>query len=182
MSSYESTILPLESALHTYANKLTGCEATADDLVQETLIRAWRFWDRFEPGTSARAWVARIMRNVFIDSYHRDCRRTEIYELAAGSMHHDDTSLSPGGHSYMPSPDDLVDGARTREEVHQALEALPPDFRQAIVLVDIEGLTYREVAEVMDCPMGTVMSRIHRGRKILRAELEKHAGSVGVAA
>lgn len=82
----------------------------------------------------------------------------------------------------MPSPDDLVDGARTREEVHQALEALPPDFRQAIVLVDIEGLTYREVAEVMDCPMGTVMSRIHRGRKILRAELEKHAGSVGVAA
>ncbi len=178
MNDYSEIVLPLRPRLFAAAVKLTGCEAAADDLVQDTLVRAFRFWHTFEPGTNALAWSRRIMRNAFINEWHKLRRREEIHSLAAAEM--DAASINPTGCSFIPSPGEVVDGGRTREQVHEALECLPPDFQHAVMLADIEGLTYREIAEAMDCPMGTVMSRIHRGRRTLRGMLEDHAAEVGV--
>jgi RNA polymerase sigma-70 factor (ECF subfamily) len=166
--TFENTIIPLRKRLYGGAIRLTKNHQTAEDLVQDTMLRAFRFWDSFTHGSDAVAWAFTIMRNSFINNYNKDRRRGQILERASHTV---GESSTPMGESTTPNLDDEVEFHLHRPLIHEALEALPPDFRTAVVLCDLEGLSYREIAEVMDCPMGTVMSRIHRGRAQLRVAL-----------
>ncbi len=179
---FEATALPQLDALYGAALRLTRNAAEAEDLVQDAYVRAYRFWHTFKSGTSVRAWLFTILRNTFINRYHRANRnRAATHDLEAqlpaigveAAVGHPTTS--------MPNPE-LALGARiTRERIMTALESVPEDYRMAVILADLEGLAYKEIAEIMDCPIGTVMSRIFRGRKLLHKLLHDHAVELGFA-
>lgn len=147
---------------------LRVCEdrETADDLVQETYLRAWRSFDKFEPGTNCRAWLYRIFFYVRSEYYRSQSRKPLVFSLdyvkESTLPAHTSTSLEV-----------------TLEEIRLAFKELPEPFRIAVLLSDVEGLTYREIAEVLNVPLGTVMSRLSRGRRMLRAKLAKLSSKSG---
>lgn len=165
----------LDALYHT-ALRLSQSRADAEDIVQDTMVRAFRSFHRFNPGTNCRAWLFTILRNVFLSRLRRSGR--EIVEA-------DPTALEPlpntdGLPAAAPtSPEDALFQAVLHGDVERALRTLPLWFREAVVLVDLEGLSYREAAEVMGCPVGTVMSRLSRGRQLLRRALERFAREHG---
>ena len=178
---FESTALPQLDALYGAALRLTRNAAEAEDLVQDSYVRAYRFWHTFKSGTSVRAWLFTILRNTFINRYHRSNRtRAARTDLEAQLP-----ALGPEaavGHpsSRVPTPDAALAARITRERIMTALESVPEDYRMAVILADLEGLAYKEIAEVMDCPIGTVMSRIYRGRRLLHKLLHDHAVELGL--
>lgn len=174
--AFESTVLAHADSLFGAALRLTRSRAEAEDLVQETFVRAYRFWASFRPGSSARAWVFTILRNTFITRYHRQGRERA---LAEGLEH--EFAIGDAPSAAPPSPEAAASQLHLREEIDAALQRLPPDYRMAVVLADIEGLSYKEIAEAMECPIGTVMSRIHRGRRQLHSLLYHHAVDHGLA-
>ena len=163
-------------ALFSAAMRMTHNAADAEDLVQETYLRAYRGYGRFEDGTNLRAWLYRILTNTFINSYRSKQRRPVESDLAdvedlylyrrLGGL-----EMSQRGRSAEDELMDLV----TDAEVKDALEALPDQFRIAVLLADVEGFSYKEIAEILDIPIGTVMSRLHRGRKGLQKLLADFA-------
>jgi RNA polymerase sigma-70 factor (ECF subfamily) len=178
---FESVVLPLFQNLIGAAMKLTRDPAEAEDLVQDSLVRAWRFWNTFEKGTNIKAWMFTIQRNTFINGYHRKGRArrfesdvdAQIQALGPAVAVANSTSQPPG-------PEEVVSGQATLMRIREALDSLPPDYRLAITLADLEGLSYKEIAEILDCPIGTVMSRIYRGRQILHRLLRSHAIESGL--
>lgn len=155
---FEKTVAPLMGDLGRQALRLTHNEAEADDLVQETLLRAHRFWHTFTPGTGAKAWLFTVMRNTHYTRVKRANKRTRVEQAAE---------------DFMPEAvalDDALGAAETAHRVREAIAQLPEAYRAAVELADLEGYSYREVAETLGCPQGTVMSRLYRGRKQL-AEL-----------
>src|SRR5690606_30232319 len=175
--AFESTVLAHADSLFGAALRLTRSRAEAEDLVQETLIRAYRFWASFRPGSSVRAWVFTILRNTFITRYHRQGRERALAE----GLEHEIAAVGDAPFAAPPSPEAAASQLHLREEIDAALQRLPPDYRMAVVLADIEGLSYKEIAEAMECPIGTVMSRIHRGRRQLHGLLYHHAVDHGLA-
>jgi len=178
---YEATVLPLYDSLYGSAMKLTRDPAEAEDLVQDTMIRAFRFWGTFQQGSNIKAWMFKILKNTFINGYHRRGRRRDFQNDVNSQMR----SLGPtvavaNSNSRPPGPDEAVSSEVTQMRIREALDSLPPDYRQAVTLADLEGLSYKEIAECMDCPIGTVMSRIYRGRKILHRLLHDHALELGM--
>jgi RNA polymerase sigma-70 factor (ECF subfamily) len=171
--AFEKTALPHLDSLFGVALRMTRNRASAEDLVQDTLVRAYRFWHRFEPGTSIRAWLFTILRNTFVNSYHRGNRRREQTEHLTHQARTLDEAGAAGLASAPPSPEQAVAAKNIAEAVHSALEEVPEDFRLAVLLADIEGLSYKEIAAVMECPVGTVMSRLYRGRRHLKKILER---------
>ena len=161
---YNDEILPCVPELSRTALRLARGSALADDLVQETLIRAWQARASFRPGTNARAWTRRILFNTYINHYRKKKREREAFDELRRS------APSSGG----PAHDGLGD------EVAAALRALRPEFREAVELVDLRDLSYQDAADRLACPVGTVMSRLHRGRKRLRSALEGYAQEQGV--
>jgi len=157
-----------------HARRLTREAAAADDLLQETLCRAWRYRHRFITGTNLGAWLHRILFNSFISGYRKRRReRRMIEEVTVESR------LAELQHKRRPGDAGLSD-----ETLH-ALAKLPMQFREAVIAVDLEGLSYREAADKSGCPLGTTMSRLHRGRRLLRASLDDFArreGYIGRAA
>jgi len=176
---FEQTALPHLDRLYGMALKLTRNRAEAEDLVQDTAVRAYRFWHTFAPDTSVRAWLFTILRNTFITKYHRKNRRRAL----ASDLSKECAARDPGVATISaapPSPDTAVDHRGTREKIDAALTKLPDDYQMAVTLADIEGLTYKEIAAIMECPIGTVMSRIYRGRKLLHKILHAHATELGL--
>lgn len=163
---FEKAALPHMDALYGLALRMTRNPADAEDLVQETYIRAYRFFDRFREGTNCRAWLFKILYRNYINLYHKRARNPETVSLDKVEPYL--PKLSSDDRSAFPNPEEGLLRKRTAEEVRKALEELPEEFRAAVILSDMEGLSYQEIAEVMDCPIGTVMSRIHRGRKLLQ--------------
>lgn len=162
--SYDDEILPCLPELSKTALRLARGQALADDLVQETMARAWQARANFQPGTNARAWTHRILFNTYINHYRKKKReRQALEELRGMSLH-----AARTGH------DGLGD------EVLAALQSLQPEFREAVELVDLGDLSYQDAAKRLACPVGTVMSRLHRGRKRLRSALEGYALQQGV--
>lgn len=164
---FEETVMVHYRFLHGMALKITRSEDDAQDLVQETVLRAYRFFDKYEPGTNCKAWLYRIMKNTFINSYRRQKRQPsgpafeEMEEVFEGEV-------------AIPSntdPQASLVNRRLREDVAQAMETLPADYRTALALCLVEGFSYKEIAEMVGCPIGTVMSRIHRGRMLLQKQL-----------
>ena len=144
------------------ASRLCGSAEAAEDLLQETYLQAWRSFHRFETGTNCRAWLYKILLFTYSAQKRKHARRPFLVDLDAAG----ETALSVD----VPTPDAL-----TAEAVRAAFDRLPENFRTPVLLVDVEGLTYREAAEALDVPIGTVMSRLSRGRGLLRLELARHA-------
>ena len=179
---FETEALSFLDALYRTGLRMTRSEAEAEDLVQETYIRAFRFRHQFTPGTNLKAWLFRILTNTFINQYRRKAARpetTELDDVDESILYRHMRDVSPG--SASPDPEaELIDNTLS-SEVKDALEALPEKFRTTLLL-DVEGFTYKEIAEMLDIPIGTVMSRLHRGRKFLQKRLYDLARDHGIVA
>ena len=176
-SEFEAEALPHMDVLYNFALRTTGNEHDARDLLQETYLKAYRFWDKYEKGTNIRAWLFRIMKNSYINRYRKETKEPDKVDygeienfynsIRAGSTDSNDLQLK-------------LYGNMLGDEVARALENLPDDFRTVVILCDIEGLTYEEIAEFVECPIGTVRSRLHRGRKLLQGALYEYAKKQGM--
>ncbi len=178
--AFEREALSYLDALYRTGLRLTRSEADAEDLVQETYIRAFRFRDQFTPGTNLKAWLFRILTNAFINSYRRKAaepQTTELADVEETTLYRHMVGSTPGS----DEPEREVLDSIVDEEVQQALEELPERFR-SVVLLDVEGFAYKEIAEMLEIPIGTVMSRLHRGRKFLQKRLYDLARERGIAA
>ena len=180
--SFEPDALSFLDALYRTALRMTRSEADAEDLVQETYIRAFRFREQFTPGTNLKAWLFRILTNTFINQYRRKAARpqsTELDDVDESILYRHMRNVAPASES--PDPETLIVDNTVSTEVKEALEELPEKFRTT-VLLDVEGFSYKEIAETLDIPIGTVMSRLHRGRKFLQKRLYDIAKERGIAA
>ena len=179
---FEAEALRHLDALYRTALRMTRSEADAEDLVQETYIRAFRFRDQFTLGTNMKAWLFRILTNTFINTYRRKASQPEVTDLEGV----DEFSLyrrmaDDRAASSSPDPETELLKRVVDTEVTDALEELPEKFRTT-VLLDVEGFSYKEIAEMLGIPIGTVMSRLHRGRKFLQKRLYDLARERGIAA
>jgi RNA polymerase sigma-70 factor (ECF subfamily) len=172
---FERVALVHLHALYHVALRLTRNRAEAEDVVQEAFLRAFRSFHRFNPGTNCRAWLLTILRNVFLNRVRREGREVLEGEATFLTAQMDRaTAVEPGG-----NPEEAFFQTVVHGDVDRALKTLPVVFREAVVLADLEGLSYREVAEVLGCPVGTVMSRLSRGRHLLRETLGHFAREHG---
>ena len=160
-------------AMFNLAMKMTRNRAEAEDLVQETYLRAYRFFDQYEEGTNCKAWLFRILRNNFINRYRQQRRKPETEDLSKLEYSYDRMDPSLRNHLW-ENPDRAFENRALREEIDKALDQIPQEYRMVVVLSAMEGLTYREIASVMGCPLGTVMSRLHRARKLMQIHLSRH--------
>ena len=180
--SFETDALSFLDALYRTALRMTRSEADAEDLVQETYIRAFRFREQFTVGTNLKAWLFRILTNTFINQYRRKVARpstTELDDVEESILYRHMRDVSPG--SASPDPEAAVMDSTLSSEVKEALEALPEKFRTTLLL-DVEGFSYKEIADLVDIPIGTVMSRLHRGRKFMQRRLYDVARDRGIVA
>ena len=180
--AFETEALSFLDALYRTALRMTRSEADAEDLVQETYIRAFRFREQFTPGTNLKAWLFRILTNTFINSYRRRQAQpefTELDDVDEFSLYRRMTATPAA--SASPDPESEFLNGLVDTEVKDALAELPEKFR-SVVLLDVEGFSYKEIAEMLGIPIGTVMSRLHRGRKFLQKRLIDLAQERGIAA
>jgi RNA polymerase sigma-70 factor, ECF subfamily len=177
-ADFEQEALPHLPALYSAALRMTRNEKDAEDLVQDTLLRAYRFFDTFQAGTNCKAWLFRILTNVFCNHY-RERERDHAAMLEAESS---SANLEQfvGGTGDGRDTETALLGRMVSGDVEKALAAVPSDFRMAVILADLEDFSYKEIAEIMDCPAGTVMSRLFRGRKILQNLLHDYAVEQGI--
>lgn len=171
-ADFEQQVLPYLSQLYPAALRMTRNASDAEDLVQETITKAYTAYHQFTPGTNLRAWLHRILANTFINSYRKRKREPVI---APGADPHEDWQAARDPLATARSAEAEALDKITDSEILRALHDLPADFRTAIYLADVEGYPYREVAAMMGTPIGTVMSRLHRGRDKLRRQLAHHA-------
>jgi len=172
-AGFEHEALVHLDALHRVALRLTGNAADADDLVQETMLKAYRAWDSYQQGTNAKAWLLTILRHAFINEYRRRTRRPETVDVETiepFAVFPDVQQEDPQGAFF----DRIVD-----EQVLRAIDALPEAFRETLVLSDVEGLNYQDIGRILDVPVGTVKSRLFRARRLLQAGLYEYAVEMG---
>lgn len=175
---FEREMLPYRDALLTYGLYLTNDREQAHDLIQDTYMKAYRYYSTFERGSNARAWLYRILRNTFINEYRRLQRLPDILQFDEQI-----SSYKMSG-SSSASADEIIQAADTElfgDEVSEAISALPEKFKSVIVLRDVQELPYEEIAEALRVPIGTVRSRLHRARVLLFAKLKDYARSRGFA-
>lgn len=177
---FERDVVPLLPNLYSAGLRLTRNPSDAEDLVQETYLRAYRGFARFEEGTNLRAWMYRILTNTFINSY----RKKQREPVTVQDDEIEDWYLFDrlGASGVEASAESEVLDRLPDEEVQRALEALPEGFRMAVLLADVEGFSYKEVAAILGVPIGTVMSRLHRGRKALQKALWETVQERGLVA
>jgi RNA polymerase sigma-70 factor (ECF subfamily) len=169
------------NALYGVACRLTKNPSEAEDLVQDALVKAMRASSQFTPGTNLKAWLFRILTNTFINKYRRGGLERNVLEgpdadpLADGWV-------SVASMRQLRDPETVALQSLVEGEVQRALDELPAEFRLAVILCDVEEFSYEEIATIMNCPVGTVMSRLHRGRKLLQRSLYEHAVALGIVA
>ena len=163
--------MPHLQALYGVALRMTKSEGDAEDLVQDAILRAYRFWDGFETGSNCRAWLTRILTNVFRNRYRERAREQEILGQAEVSS----ANLGQFQGTAPRDAESALFGRMLSRDVEKALETLPPEFRLPVILADLEDLSYKEIADIMECPAGTVMSRLYRGRRMLQKQLGDYA-------
>ena len=169
---FEEDALALSDQVYRVARHLASSREDADELMQETYARAFRSWRSFQPGTNMRAWLLRILTNLNIDRGRRQQRAPQMQPLEANDYFLYDRLAENGDGE---SDEDRVVERLSQDDIVSALSAVPHDFRDVIVLVDLGDFSYADAAQILDIPVGTVMSRLHRGRRILKRELAESA-------
>lgn len=176
---FEQTALVHLDAMYGTAYRLTRHPRDAEDLVQEAMLRAYRFWGSFQHDSNCKAWLLRIVTNTFINEYQRKKRSRQVLDQAVAEQSAvDGVLVHAEAQGNRGAEQELIDRG-VSDEVQRALDSLPDDFRHAVVLCDMQGLSYKEIAEIMECPVGTVMSRLFRGRKLLASALRDFARAEG---
>ncbi len=174
---FEEEALELSDQVYRVARRLVGSREEAEDLMQETYARAFRSWRQYTPGTNLRAWLLRILTNLNIDRGRRKQRAPETQPLEEGDYFlYNQLQAADGGG---PSDEERVIERLSQDDVVDALSDVPHDFRDVLVLVDIGDFSYADAAQILDVPIGTVMSRLHRARRILKKNLAEHAVEEG---
>jgi RNA polymerase sigma-70 factor, ECF subfamily len=166
---FEREALPLLNNMYSAAFRLTRNASDAEDLVQETFLRAYRSFHQFQEGTNLKAWLYRILTNTFINSYRKKQRQPQTISDDEVEDWYLYSKMSEEG--FEPSAETAVLESLPDEDVQEALASLPEQFRIAVLLADVEGFSYKEIAEITNVPIGTVMSRLHRGRRALEKRL-----------
>ena len=177
---FESLVLPHTDSLYGAAFRLCRNARDAEDLVQDTLLRAYRFWDSFKRDSNCRAWLFKIQTNTFINAYQKRKRRREVLDKAVHEQDATDGVLYQAQSLERRNPEKTLLDSTLSSDVAEALADMPDDFRTAVVLCDVEGFSYKEIADIMDCPVGTVMSRLYRGRRLLKNQLHAFALREGI--
>ena len=171
---FDAEALPHLDALYRVALRLTGDPTQAEDLVQDTMLKAYRSWRQYRPGTNAKGWLLTILRNTFINDYRRrklEPVATDLEAIEPHAIYRAVEEVDPEGAFFAR----IVD-----EKVLEAVDALPPEFREVLVLSDMEGLRYAEIAEALQVPVGTVKSRLFRARRLLQTALYAYAVETGI--
>ncbi len=168
---FEEMALQYMDLFYSAALRMTRDATDAQDLVQDAYLRAYRFFDRFERGTNFKAWLFKILKNVYINKYRKEIKMPQMVDVSEVEV--------SGGLADSVTPENEIFDKLLDDDVTNAMDSLPEEFRLAIILSDLEGFSYKETAEILDCPMGTVMSRLHRGRKLLRDSLYEYAKKRG---
>lgn len=174
--TFEEEFLPQIDALYTFAYHLTYNEEDANDLVQETYLKAYRFIDKYIEGTNAKAWLFKILKNAFINQYRKKSKQPTKVDFEEIISYHDEEDASYSG--YLDLREEMFQHMMG-DEVTTAINSLPVDFRVVILLCDIEGFTYEEISKILDIPIGTVRSRLHRARNMLKERLKEYAANLG---
>jgi RNA polymerase sigma-70 factor (ECF subfamily) len=173
---FNNEVIPHLSSLKSFALKMTNDPDESEDLVQDTLLKAFRFFDKFEKGTNAKAWLFQIMKNSFINNYRKTTR--EPFKVDYDDVQNFYETIKSEDVETQHYENDAFSNVLD-DEIANALSILPDDFRTVVFLSDIEGYTYEEIADFIDCPVGTVRSRLHRARKMLYALLFQYAQENG---
>ncbi|ADQ17385.1 sigma-70 family RNA polymerase sigma factor [Leadbetterella byssophila] len=174
---FNQEFMPQIDSMYNFAYRLTNDEDDANDLLQDTYMKAFRFINSFQQGTNAKAWLFRILKNSFINDYRKKSKepsKIDYQEVETVYNSNEDAEVESTTDLRIEAVQDLIG-----DEVATALNSLPVDFRTVIILCDIEGFTYEEMAKILDIPIGTVRSRLHRARNLLKEKLRSYAKSMG---
>jgi RNA polymerase sigma-70 factor (ECF subfamily) len=175
---FEAAAMPYLDSLYNTAYRLARNAEDAEDLVQETFLKGYRSYAQFTPGTNLKAWLFKILKNTFINEYRRRQaapKKSDFADIEDAF----ESRLAPGAAGQMKNPEEEALENAFDEDVQRALDLLPGDYRMAVLLADIEGFSYREIAEILEIPVGTVMSRLYRGRKLLEEAMLRYAREHG---
>jgi RNA polymerase sigma-70 factor (ECF subfamily) len=175
---FEKAAMPFVDSLYNTAYRMTRNAQDAEDLVQETYLKAYKYYDKFKEGTNFKAWLFKILKNTFINSYRKKQLEPVKSDFAdiEGTF---ESQVSDEVTNRAKDPEEEFLEDVLDEDVQQALEDLPDDYRMAVILADLEGFSYKEIAEILEVPLGTVMSRLYRGRKLLEEEMLRYAREHG---
>jgi RNA polymerase sigma-70 factor, ECF subfamily len=177
-AEFEALALGHLDSLYACGMRMTRDPRDSEDLVQDTMLAAYRFFDKFEPGTNIKAWLFKILTNTFINKYRKRVREREVRDLVEKDEM--PSLMSEDVAEKSRDPELAILGSLVSDDVKRALDDVPYDYRLAVVLCDLEEFTYKEIADIMDCPVGTVMSRLHRGRRLLQKSLREYAIEQGI--
>lgn len=175
---FNEEIIPHLDALYNFGLRLTSDPNDAEDLVQDTIVKAYRFFSSYEKGTNAKAWLFRILKNSYINNYRKKSKKPQQVDYDEVSTFYETIRAERTDTSDLEDKmfRELID-----DELSNALDNIPEDFRTVVVLCDVEDFTYEEIANMLDVPIGTIRSRLHRGRNLLKAELMDYAAKRGYA-
>ena len=165
--------------LYHHALRLTRNETEAEDLVQETYLRAFRFWNRYEPGTNCKAWLFKILKNVYINHYRKDQKAPQSVDFASLEDNHYETLIEDTFIKRRGQPEAEFLEMDLKQEIAKALSSLPQEYQEAILLCLVEGYAYQEAADILGVAIGTIMSRVYRGRRLLMTRLLEYATLMG---
>lgn len=179
VTGFSQEIMEHAPALLALGRRLTRSSVEAEDLVQDTLVKALRAREQYQAGTNLKAWLFKILKNTFINRYHRGHLERTTLNTSLGDPVVDGW-IGSASIAAMRDPESLLLRPELEHHIQSAVERLPEEFRTVVLLADAEGFAYREIAEIVGCPIGTVMSRLHRARRLLKAQLIEHARALGL--
>lgn len=175
---FDSQAMPYLDSLYNTAYRMTRSAEDAEDLVQETYFKAYKYYDKFEEGTNLKAWLFKILKNTFINNYRK--KKLEPRSVDFAEIEDSFERIVRKDNSDQPAdPEAEYFHGVLDDDVKRALDSLPYDYRMVVILADLEDFSYKEIAEILDCPVGTVMSRLYRGRKLLEKTLLRYARQHG---
>jgi len=175
---FGSQAMPYVDSLYNTAYRMTRSAEDAEDLVQETYFKAYKYYDKFEEGTNFKAWLFKIMKNTFINNYRK--KKLTPHKIDFSEIEESyERVIQKNAPDLIRDPESEIFQDMMDADVKRALDSLPHDYKMVVLLADIEGFSYKEIAEILDCPVGTVMSRLYRGRKMLERTLLEYARKYG---